>query len=98
LKLIMKSFLRSFALYLCSGMYKSCSTGKLLDSLPNCALVNLMWLAALIRRENYQHHHRIHAYTKWPWHVCLVLMGTLIVWTNEFHVMLNGSPAFILHQ
>jgi hypothetical protein len=91
LRLIMKSFLQSFAQYLCSGIYRSyqflakvkaTSTGKLLDSLPrndsqaelysckfnvvlvdcltscpgtirrlNCALVNWLWLTAVIRSQ-----------------------------------------------
>jgi hypothetical protein len=69
--LIIKSFLRSFALYLCSGMYRSVSSlrkwrqlvlVKCLRACPgtmrwlNCALVNSMCLTVVIRSENYQHH------------------------------------------
>jgi hypothetical protein len=68
--LIMKSFLRSFALY-CSGMYRRFSSLRkwrqlvlvnCLTACPgtirwlNCALVNSMWLTAVIRSEKYQHH------------------------------------------
>jgi hypothetical protein len=61
--LIMKSFLRSFALYLCSDMYRSFSSLRkwrqlvlvnCLTACPgtmpwlNCALVNAMWLTVMI--------------------------------------------------
>jgi hypothetical protein len=66
--LIMKSFLRSFALYLCSGMYRSYSSMRkwkqlvLVNSLSACpgtmrwlnsVLVNSVWLTVVIRSENY---------------------------------------------
>jgi hypothetical protein len=39
------------------AIVEATSTGKLLHSLPrNYAFVNSMWLTAVIRSENYQHH------------------------------------------
>jgi hypothetical protein len=70
--LIMKSFQRSFALFLCSGMYRSnsflwkwrqlvlvhCLTAcQGTMRLLNCALVNSMWHTVVIWKENYQYHH-----------------------------------------
>jgi hypothetical protein len=57
----MKSFLRLFSLYLCSGIYRSISvpceseaacTGKLLDSLPrnNAVVMNSEWLTAVTKK------------------------------------------------
>jgi hypothetical protein len=70
--LIMKSFLLSFALYLCSGMYRSyqflaqvkaISTGTILWL--NFALVCSVWLTVVIWRVNYQWHHCQCSLTNW---------------------------------
>jgi hypothetical protein len=71
--LIRKSFLRPFALYLCTDIYRSLSFLRkwrqlvlvnCLTAFPGrmrwwkCTLVNSMWVTVVIRSENYQHHHQ----------------------------------------
>jgi hypothetical protein len=78
--LITISFLRSFALYLCSGIYRSFSSLRkcrqlvlvnCLTACPgmmrwlNCALVNSMWLTVVIRSENYQQQHHQNAVSRY---------------------------------
>jgi hypothetical protein len=100
LRLIMKSFLRSFALYLCSGRsFSSLRTWRQLVLLNcstacpgtmrwwNCALVSSTWLTAVIRSENYQHHHQQQKQTN-----DLNANNTYSVWhIGEYHFLLVGN-------
>jgi hypothetical protein len=91
--LFIKSFLRLFALYLCSCMYRSnhylakvkaTGTGKLLEACPgskrwlNCALVNSTWHNAVIRSENYKHHHQIET-------ISYLSLCTCMSWIRQRH-------------